>query len=193
MYLRILSILLIILTFELQGQKINTPDFEVIDGDSVFYYSDLPEIEILEFKNKEDRNQYFALKRRVLKVYPYALIAKKKLNDLNKKLDSIPKRKHKKRYTKEVTKWIKEEYTDRLKKLTMNDGKILVKLIYRETNTTSYEIVKSHRGKFNAFFWQTMAKMWDNNLKTTYDPANNREDMFIEHIIIQAKLQGKFE
>ena len=75
----------------------------------------------------------------------------------------------------------------------MNDGKVLVKLIYRETNTTSYEIVKSHRGKFNAFFWQTMAKMWDNNLKTTYNPANNREDMFIEHIIIQAKLQGKFK
>ena len=192
MYLRILSILLIILTFQLKGQDINKPEFEVIDGDSSFYY-DLPEIEILEFKNKEDRNQYFSLKRRVLKVYPYALIAKKKLNDLNKKLDSIPKRKHKKRYTKEVTKWIKEEYTDRLKKLTMNDGKVLVKLIYRETNTTSYEIVKSHRGKFNAFFWQTMAKMWDNNLKTTYNPANNREDMFIEHIIIQAKLQGKFK
>ena len=191
MNLRILSILLIILTFKLKGQEINKPEFEVKDCDSVFYYTDLPEIEILEFKNKEDRNQYYALKRRVLKVYPYALIAKRKLNDLNKKLDSIPKRKHKKRYTKEVTKWIKEEYTDRLKKLTMNDGKILVKLIYRETNTTSYEIVKSHRGKFNAFFWQTMAKMWDNNLKTTYNPVNNREDMFIEHIIIQAKLQGK--
>ena len=75
----------------------------------------------------------------------------------------------------------------------MNDGKVLVKLIYRETNTTSYEIVKSHRGKFNAFFWLTMAKMLDNNLKTTYIPANNREDMFIELIIIQAKLQGKFK
>ena len=77
MYLRILSILLIILTFQLKGQDINKPEFEVIDGDSSFYY-DLPEIEILEFKNKEDRNQYFSLKRRVLKVYPYALIAKKK-------------------------------------------------------------------------------------------------------------------
>ena len=75
----------------------------------------------------------------------------------------------------------------------MSEGKILVKLIYRETNTTSYEIVKSYRGRFNAFFWQTMAKLWDNNLKTEYDPVNNREDMLIEHILIQANLEEKFE
>jgi hypothetical protein len=75
----------------------------------------------------------------------------------------------------------------------MSEGKILVKLIYRETKTTSYEIVKSYRGRFNAFFWQTMAKLWNNNLKTAYDPVNAREDMLIEHILIQAKLEGKFE
>ena len=75
----------------------------------------------------------------------------------------------------------------------MSEGKILVKLIFRETNTTSYEIVKSYRGRFNAFFWQTMAKFWNNNLKTEYDPVNNREDMLIEHILIQAKLEGKLE
>jgi hypothetical protein len=108
-------------------------------------------------------------------------------------LDSIPKRRQKKRYTKEVTKWVKEEYTDRLKNLTMTEGKILVKLIYRETHTTSYEIVKSYRGRFNAFFWQTMARLWNNDLKTEYDPVNVREDMLIEHIIIQAKLEGKFK
>jgi len=75
----------------------------------------------------------------------------------------------------------------------MSEGKILVKLIYRETNKSSYELVKSYRGRFNAFFWQTMAKLWDNNLKTEYDPVNMREDMLIEHILIQAKLEGTFE
>jgi hypothetical protein len=75
----------------------------------------------------------------------------------------------------------------------MNEGKILVKLIYRETNTTSYHIVRSYRGGFNAFFWQTMAKFWNNNLKTKYDPVNIRQDMLIEQILIQAKLEGVLE
>ena len=191
--MRILLFFLFSLFFlSVNAQTINVLDFEVIDQDTIFF-SKLPEVEILAFKSKEDKNAYYILKRRVLKVYPYALVAKKKLDEIKLNLENIPKRRKKKQYTKEVTKWVKEEYTDRLKSLTMNEGKILVKLIYRETNTTSYDIVKSYRGSFNAFFWQTMAKFWDNNLKTQYDPVNIREDMLIEHILIQAKLEGVLE
>ena len=172
-------------------EKVIVADFEIINDDTIFI-SDISEVKILEFKNIKEKSQYLILKRRVLKVYPYAVLAKEKLNSIHLALDTIPKRRHKKRYTKEVAKWVKEEYTDRLKNLTMTEGKILVKLIYRETKTTSYEIVKSYRGRFNAFFWQTMAKLWDNNLKTEYDPVNIRQDMLIEHIIIQAKLEGEF-
>ena len=191
--MRILLLFLFSLLFlSVNAQTINVLDFEVIDQDTIFF-SKLPEVEILAFKSKEDKNAYYILKRRVLKVYPYALVAKKKLDEIKSNLENIPKRRKKKQYTKEVTKWVKEEYTDRLKSLTMNEGKILVKLIYRETNTTSYDIVKSYRGSFNALFWQTMAKLWDNNLKTQYDPVNIREDMLIEHILIQAKLEGVLE
>ena len=191
--MRILLFFLFSLLFlSVNAQTINVLDFEVIDQDTIFF-SKLPEVEILAFKSKEDKNAYYILKRRVLKVYPYALIAKKKLDEIKSNLENIPKRRKKKQSTKEVTKWVKEEYTDRLKSLTMNEGKILVKLIYRETNTTSYDIVKSYRGSFNALFWQTMAKLWDNNLKTQYDPVNIREDMLIEHILIQAKLEGVLE
>ena len=172
--------------------KLVIAPFTIVNGDT-FFMSDVPEVEVLAFKDKNERTKYYILKRRVIKVYPYAMSAKEKLMNIQIGLDSIPKRRHKKRYTKEVAKWVKEEYADRLKNLTMSEGKILVKLIYRETNTTSYEIVKSYRGRFNAFFWQTMAKFWDNNLKSEYDPVNNREDMLIEHILIQAKLEGKFE
>ena len=164
-------------------------DFEVISDDTIFF-SDLPEVEVLDFKNQNEKTTYFTLKRRIIKVYPYALIARKKLDEIKSILDTIPKKRKKKRYAKEVTRWVKDEYEDKLKKLTMNEGKILVKLIYRETNTTTYNIVKSYRGRFNAFFWQTMARIWDNNLKTVYDPVNIREDMMIEHILIQAKLEG---
>jgi len=173
-------------------EKVIVADFEIINDDTIFI-SNISEVKILEFKNIQEKSQYLILKRRVLKVYPYAVLAKEKLNSIHLGLDTIPKRSHKKRYTKEVAKWVKEEYTDRLKNLTMTEGKILVKLIYRETKTTSYEIVKSYRGRFNAFFWQTMAMLWDNNLKTEYDPVNIREDMLIEHIIIQAKLEGEFD
>jgi len=191
--MRYLLVIFFISSVKLYSQTdIIIADFEIINEDTIFI-SDVPEVEILAFKNKEERTRYYILKRRVLKVYPYALVAKEKLNEIRIGLDSIPKRRQKKRYTKEVTKWVKEEYTDRLKNLTMTEGKILVKLIYRETHTTSYEIVKSYRGRFNAFFWQTMAKLWNNNLKTEYDPVNVREDMLIEHIIIQAKLEGKFK
>jgi len=172
--------------------KILIASFVIVDRDTIFT-SNIPEVEIFAFKDKDERNKYYILKRRVLKVYPYALVAKEKLHGIQEGLDTIPKRRHKKRYTKEVAKWVKEEYTKQLKSLTMSEGKILVKLIYRETKTTSYEIVKSYRGRFNAFFWQTMATLWDNNLKTEYDPVNVREDMLIEHILIQAKLEGKFE
>ena len=167
--------------------KVLFANFSIIDGDTIFI-SNMPKVDILEFKYKDEQNQYRILKRRVLKVYPYAILAKEKLNTIQNELDSIPKRRHKKRYTKQMSKWVKEEYSDRLKNLSMKEGKILVKLIYRETNLTSYEIVKSYRGRFNAFFWQTMAKLWENNLKTEYDPLNIKEDKLIEHILLQNQL-----
>ena len=166
-------------------------EFTIIDEDTIII-SKVPEVEILAFKDYDEKLRYYILKRKVLKVYPYALKAKKKLVAIQVGLDSIPKRRHKKRYTKEVANWVKEEYAEQLKNLTMSEGRILVKLIYRETQITSYELVKSYRGRFNAFFWQTLAKFYDNDLKAKYDPINDREDMLLEHIILQAKLEGKF-
>ena len=67
----------------------------------------------------------------------------------------------------------------------------MVKLIYRETNISTYKLLKMYRGSVNSYFWQTMAKIYDNDLRQEYDPLNNREDMWIEHIINQEKLEGK--
>ena len=188
----VIALLSIFSASSIAQDKLLVAPFTIVNGD-IFFITDVAEVKVLAFKNKEEKKKYNILKRRVLKVYPYAISAKEKLMNIQVGLDSIRKRRHKKRYTKEVAKWVKEEYADRLKNLTMSEGKILVKLIHRETQTTSYKIVKSYRGRFNAFFWQTMAKFWDNNLKTEYDPVNNREDMLIEHILIQAELEGKLE
>lgn len=173
-------------------EKPTVKEFIVVGNDTIIV-SQVPEVEILAFKDYNEKLRYFVLKRKVLKVYPYALKAKSKLAAIETGLDSIPKRRHKKRYTKEIAIWVKEEYTEQLKKLTMSEGRILVKLIYRETRLTSYELVKSYRGRFNAFFWQTVAKLYENDLKSKYDPINNREDMLIEHIILQAKIEGKID
>ena len=167
-------------------------EFIIADEDTIII-SKLPEVEILAFKDYDEKLRYYILKRKVLKVYPYALKAKKRLVAIQVGLDSLPNRRHKKRYTKEVANWVKEEYAEQLRSLTMSEGCILVKLIYRETQITSYELVKSYRGRFNAFFWQTLAKFYDNDLKARYYPINNREDMLIEHIILQAKLEGKID
>ena len=172
--------LILILSNSLKSQ--NNINYEVINNDTIFF-SDINEVKIIEFKTINDKRAYYNLRRKVLKVYPYSQIAKEKLNEISVALDSIPKKRKKKKYTKRITKWIKSEYADRLKKLTKSEGKILVKLIYRETQISSYDIIRSYRGRFNAFFWQSMAKFWDNNLKTEYDPLINSEDMLIEHII----------
>ncbi len=174
-----------------QDKIIVAPFF--IESNDTLFIAEVLEVKVLEFKNNEDRRHYYMLKRRVFKVYPYALVAKERLKAIKSGLDTIPKKRHKKRYTKEVARWVKEEYSEQLKNLTMSEGKILVKLIYRETHSTSYELVRSYRGKFNAFFWQTMAKLWDNDLKATYDPVNVAEDMLIEHMLLQAKIEGKLE
>ena len=179
---------LILLIYPATSQDINMVDFEVLDEDTIFF-SNLPVIDILDFKSHDERKKYFILKRRVLKVFPYALIAKSKLEEIESSLNNITKRRKRKKYTKKITEWAKDEYAEELKKLTMSEGKILVKLIYRETNSTSYDILKLHRGRFNAFFWQTIARFWDNNLKTKYDPINIREDMLIEHILMKEKIR----
>jgi len=162
--------------------KIIISDFEIIDGDTIFI-KNFPDVEIKGFKNYKDRRAYYILQKRVLKVYPYALLAKEQLNKMENDLKELKKRKRKK-YIRRHVNSIKNQYKDELKNLTMSEGKILVKLIHRETATTSYDVVKLYRGRFNAFFWQTMAKVWDNNLKTTYDPANVQEDQLIEMIIL---------
>ena len=181
--MKFLIIFFSLLTFNLYAQKnLKILDLKILETETILS-SSIPEVEVLSFKNNEERIKYLILKRKVKKVYPYALLAKRKILEIQCSLDTISKKRHKKKFIKSLTKSIKEDYSDELKQLTMSEGKILVKLIYRETNNTSYQIVRDFRGRFNAFFWQTMAIFWKNNLKTKYDPKTIQEDALIEHIL----------
>ena len=184
-------LLLFILISSVSFSQELTPKGYVIEEGDTILLSDIPVIEIITFKDVKEKVKYNILKRKVLKVYPYAIYTKNKLEEIEMELSEIKRKRKKKKHTKQVSSFLKEELGEKMKKLTRTEGNILVKLIYRETNISTYKLLKEYRGSVNAFFWQTMAKIYDNNLKQEYDPVNNREDMLIEHIIINEKLEGK--
>ena len=171
--------------------KVIVSPFITIDGERVFT-STIPQLDIIEFKNIDERRSFYKLKRRVIKVYPYALETKLKLDSLNHALDSIGKKRKKRKHIKSVAKIVKKQYAKTLRKLSMKEGRILIKLIYRETGISTYDLLREYRGWWNATMWQTFAKMYDHDLRSTFDPLKSREDMFIDRIVEQAKREGRF-
>ena len=163
-----------------------------IEGDSVFKKEiDLKEVVIYKpvvFEDNQERLNYFVLKRKVLKVYPYAKMASERLAKLNDRLNKIKSKRKKKKYTKMLEKFLQEELTAELKKLTRTEGQILVKLIYRETGSTAFSLVRELRNGFRAFTYNTIAKVFKISLKEEYNPLKVREDLFIEDILRNSSL-----
>ncbi len=163
-----------------------------IEGDSVFKKEiDLKEVVIYKpvvFADNQERLNYFVLKRKVLKVYPYAKMASERLAKLNDRLNKIKSKRKKKKYTKMLEKFLQEELTAELKKLTRTEGQILVKLIYRETGSTAFSLVRELRNGFRAFTYNTIAKVFKISLKEEYNPLKVREDLFIEDILRNSSL-----
>lgn len=135
------------------------------------------------FKTKRAERKYSRLKKKVIKVYPYAKLAGTKLNEYAAILDTVQSERQKKKFYKEIEEELKAEFGSELKKLTMSEGRILIKLIDRETGNTSYELVNDLRGKLTAFFWQSFARIFGHNLKDRYDPTG--DDREIEFIVQQ--------
>lgn len=190
MRLYIVLIYFVVYSFELFSQEnVIISPFVVVDGETVFT-SKIPQLDVIDFKDINERKRFYKLKRRVLKVYPYALETKLKVDSLNHALDSIGKKRKKRKYTRGVARVVKYQYSAALKNLTMKEGGILIKLIYRETGLSTYDLLRNYKGWWSATMWQAFAKMYDHNLKTIYDPINNREDVFIDRIISQAKREG---
>ena len=190
MRLYIVLIYFVVYSFELFSQEnVIISPFVVVDGETVFT-SKIPQLDVIDFKDINERKRFYKLKRRVLKVYPYALETKLKVDSLNHALESIGKKRKKRKYTRSVARVVKSQYSAALKNLTMKEGGILIKLIYRETGLSTYDLLRNYKGWWSATMWQAFAKMYDHNLKTIYDPINNREDVFIDRIISQAKREG---
>lgn len=146
----------------------------------------LNEIQVIApriFKNEKVKQQYFRLWRDVHQAYPYAVLASIKLKEYDAILANIPE-KERDPYLKKTEKELKKQFESDLKNLTMEQGRILIRLINRETGMTTYKVIKDYRGTFSAFIWQSFAVLWGNNLKWKYDPTQG-EDKLIEDIIQQ--------
>ncbi len=132
-------------------------------------------------KNRRASVKWDRLKYNVKKVYPYAILAAAKLKEYDKILSKMPNENQKKAYTKIVEKQLKDQFGAELKNLTVTQGRILLKLIDRETGKTTYNIVKDMRGSFSAFMWQSLSLLFNSSLKDEYDPEN--DDKAIEEAI----------
>lgn len=156
---------------------------EVVNGDTIPSIR-LPDVWIYAEYAYKSRKQYEAWTRtkyNVKKVYPYAILAAAKLKEYDRILQAMPDEKTKKAYLKVVDKELRAEFEEPLKELTVTQGRILLKLIDREAGKTSYEVVKEMRGGFQAFMWQSIARIFGNNMKSEYDPQG--EDAMIERAI----------
>lgn len=152
------------------------------DGDTIPYVV-LPTIVCASdrvFKNRRQKAAWDRLKYNVKKVYPYAILAAAKLKEYDRILAQM-KPKDRDKYTRLAEKQLKDEFGEQLKNLSMTQGRILIKLIDRETGSTTYAVVKNMRGNFSAFMWQGVALMFNSSLKDDYDP--NGEDKAIESAI----------
>jgi hypothetical protein len=129
------------------------------------------------------QRQYTALELKVRKVYPMARVAAIKVAEYNRVYLSFKKERERKEYIKKVEKELFTEFEADIRHMTFSEGRILIKLIDRETGKSSYEIIKEFKGGFNAFLWQTVARIFGNDLKSAYDPES--EDRMIEYIIMQ--------
>lgn len=158
----------------------------IIEGNDTIPVVNLPDVQIIDKASPEylkNLQAYYRLRYNVIKVYPYARLAAMKVNEMNRNMAGMKNDRERRRYRKQVEDQVRKDFEETIKKLSINQGKVLIKLIDRETGTTSYDLIKSLKGSFNAFFAQSLARMFGHDLKAEYDPLG--EDQAIENIVRQ--------
>lgn len=187
------SFFLILTTFSFAQTETDTLQMTQQDS-SIIYSVELRELVISPdgvYTSEDARKARLILKRRIFKVYPYAKLAADKLTQLNSTMAKLKTNREKKKYFKIVEKYLEEEFEPRLKKLSRKDGQILVKLIYRQTGSSTYDLIKEYKSGWKAFWANSTAYLFDINLKTEYQPYAVTEDYHIEGILNVAFNQGQ--
>jgi hypothetical protein len=157
--------------------------FAYIDGKDTIPWMVLPEVDVLADAPPNLRKrvrEWDRLRNAVYVTYPYARIAAGLLKDVDSHLDTIKSKREKKAYLKLKEQQLKQQFAPQIEDLSVYQGKVLIKLIYRETGTDCYDIIRQLKGGFSARLWQTVAFVFGSNLKTAYDKQENAD---IESIV----------
>ena len=181
-----------IVDYVLRNKDRSITDAIIIDGDTVpmVVLDEVLFVAKPTFGSHEARRRYMILKRKVYRVYPWAVLAATNLDTLNARLNRMPSKRKRKRYVREFEEYLEESFEPDLRKLTRSEGQILCKLIYRETGITAYDLVKEYRSGWKAFWYNVSANWYDISLKRTYEPELDDEDKLIENILQQAFRTG---
>jgi hypothetical protein len=155
----------------------------IIEGVDTIPVVNLPTVNITEKAPQymQSMQEYYRMRFNVIKVYPYARIAAIKIEELNETLKTLPTDRARRKHTKEFEKQLRKDFEQAVENLSVNQGKIFIKLIDRETGNSSYDLIKDVKGSFNAFVFQSAARLFGHNLKDKYDPDGN--DKVIESIV----------
>lgn len=167
-----------------QADKKGVPCYAVVENNDtipVFYLEEVGVTTNMVFKTKKMYEQWTRTKYNVKKVYPYAILASAKLKQYDILLAKIEDEDKRKAFLRVCEKDLRHEFEDELKGLSVSQGRVLMKLINRETGKTTYAIVKELRGSFQAAMWQAIARLFGNDMKTEYDSAV--EDIMIEKAV----------
>ncbi|WP_438961998.1 DUF4294 domain-containing protein [Nonlabens sp.] len=166
--------------------SVKAPEYFFIDGDSLsaIELDRVLLLQSLKFDSKYENIRYQIIKRKVKKVWPYAKMAAERLTELDRRLATLEYESDKKKYTKIVQRYVEEEFTEELKKLTTTEGQILIKLIHRQTGMTTFDLLKQLRSGWSAFWFKNAASLFDINLKAQYKPETNIEDFYIEDVLL---------
>ena len=165
-------------------------DYFVIEGDTIIHSEiELKEVVLfqpLRFENYDEAKRYVILRERTYRVYPFAKIAADRLEILTTRLDQIRSKRKRREYLKRLEDFIYNEFEKELKKLSRSQGRILIKLVHRQTGETTHNLVKELRNGWRAFIYQTTASLFKLSLKDNYDPDTVYEDYLIEDILQRA-------
>ena len=143
-----------------------------------------------KFNSKEDIRYYLWFHKKVIKTYPYARLASERLDTLNNRLDNLQSKSKKRKYIRLIQNYIEGEFTDQIKKMTRTEGRILIKLIHRQTGKTAFNNIKGLRSGWKAFWYNTTANVFKLSLKDEYHPEDVNEDYLIEDILQRAFQDG---
>ncbi|PCJ01169.1 MAG: hypothetical protein COB15_01670 [Flavobacteriales bacterium] len=179
--------------YEETTQKGGVLKMVVIDGDTLYIYNmtTFTVVDLKPYGDVEKDRKFRRLRWHVKKVYPYAKTASNMLKTYNEELSKVKSKRKRRKLMRQREKALKEEFEDVIKKMSQTSGRVLVKLIDRETGESTYDIIKEMRGGFKAFIYQGVGKLYGADLKVRYNPKTNEEDEMIERVVQSLIAEGE--